>query len=76
MRIVDNATLLQKSICFESDPEINPRLLKVTDIDIKVRYHIGDTVEKYVSCDSNYMLEVIDKVGEGISAKIEWVPKE
>ena len=41
---------------------------------LKVRYQEQDTVEKDRSCDSEYMLSAINRVGEVICQNFHWVP--
>jgi hypothetical protein len=41
-----------------------------------VYYEEGDMVFKDVSCDSNFMLGVMGKVGNAIREKFSWVPAE
>ena len=44
------------------------------DINVKVRYKLGDEVEEDTSCDSEYMLSAMTRVGEAIRASYHWIP--
>ena len=46
----------------------------LNDINVKVRYKIGDEVEEDASCDSGYMLSVMTRVGTAIRSSYHWIP--
>ena len=46
----------------------------LTDINVKVRYKVGDEVEEDTSCDSEYMLAAMTRVGIAIRAAYHWIP--
>ena len=47
---------------------------KLSEISLKVRNQEHDTVEKDCSCDSEYMLSAMNRVGEAIRQSFHWVP--
>ena len=47
---------------------------KLSEISLKVRNQEHDTVEKDCSCDSEYMLSAMNRVGEAICQSFHWVP--
>ena len=47
---------------------------KLSEISLKVCYQEHDIVEKYCSCDSEYMISAMNRVGEGIRQNFHWVP--
>ena len=50
------------------------RQLTLEDLTMRVRYREGDTIEVDCSCDSNYMLRAMDRVGASIRVAYHWVP--
>ena len=42
------------------------KLILLNDINVKVRYKVGDEVEEDASCDSDYMLSAMNRVGAAI----------
>jgi hypothetical protein len=46
------------------------------DVILQVRYKAGDIVEEDVSCDSEFMLGVMDRVGIALRAAFPWVKPE
>ena len=46
----------------------------ISNIMLRVRYEEGDIVEKDRSCDSNYMLSAMIRVGKVIREKLHWIP--
>ena len=47
---------------------------KLSEISLKVRYQDHDTAEKDCSCDSEYILSDMNRVGEAIFQNFHWVP--
>ena len=46
------------------------------DIELKVRQQLGDEVEEDASCDSNFMLTAMNRVGKAIREKYYWIPND
>ena len=46
----------------------------LNDINVKVRYRFGDEVEEDASCDSEYMLSAMNRVGAAIRNSYHWIP--
>ena len=49
-------------------------MLKLKDIGVRVRHRIGDLMEEDCSCDSDFMMEAMDRVGAAIRKAYSWVP--
>ena len=58
------------------DSNIPPIDVIHEDIFIKVRVEKGEIIEVDCSCDSEYMLAAMDRVGEAIRLAFHWIPKE
>jgi uncharacterized protein (DUF2267 family) len=43
------------------------------DITLQVRYKLGDEIEEDISCDSDFMLKVMDRVGKALRKAFYWV---
>ena len=43
------------------------------DVILQVRYKAGDEIEEDISCDSEFMLGVMDRVGEALRESFYWV---
>ena len=52
------------------DKDVPETPLTLNAINLRVRYHIGDEVEKDCSCDSTYMLSAMNRVGIAMRQKI------
>ena len=74
VRINEGAQKLEGVIRVNDDPDIPGRPLTLQDLDMKVRYRDGDTIEVDCNCDSAYMLTAMDRVGQSIRASYHWVP--
>ena len=74
MRISDGEANLEGTIRTEIDSTIAARPLTLIDLDIKVRYQRGDTIQVDCSCDSAYMLAAMDRVGQSIRSAYHWIP--
>jgi hypothetical protein len=46
------------------------------DLHLAVRYEKGDSVVEDISCNSDYMIEIMPKVGEAIRRSHHWVPRD
>ena len=46
----------------------------LSDISVKVRYQVGDEIEEDCSCDSEYMLLAMNRVGTAIRKAYHWIP--
>ena len=46
------------------------------DIELKVRQKLGDEVEEDASCDSDFMLTAMNRVGKAICEKYYWIPND
>ena len=58
-----------------NDPAMPSRALTLRDLEMKVRYRDGDTIETDCNCDSTYMLKAMDRAGESIRAAYHWIPR-
>jgi hypothetical protein len=57
-----------------TDPTSANRVpVKLEDINLQVRYKEGDEIEEDVSCDSEFMLSIMDRVGAALREKFWWV---
>jgi len=43
------------------------------DVILQVRYRAGDIIEEEISCDSEFMLDVMDRVGKALRDSFKWV---
>ena len=75
VRIDDIAAKLEGEIREHDDPSQPSRALTIEDLTLKVRHRRGDTVEQDCNCDSEYMLEAMDRVGESIRQAYCWIPR-
>lgn len=57
----------------DRDPTVPARPIAIEDVSLRVRLKIGDTIEKDVSCDSEYMLSAMDRVGQAIRNAYSWI---
>ena len=46
------------------------------DVNLQVRYRAGDIIEEEISCDSEFMLGVIDRVGKALRDSFNWVKSD
>ena len=51
------------------------RKVEVDDLALRVRYKIGDKIQKDCSCDSKFMLSCMHRVGKAIREKMFWIPR-
>ena len=64
--------LTQGEIRFDDDSSLPACPLTIHDVEVKVRYRRGDTIEQDCNCDSAYMLEAMDRVGRAIRSSYHW----
>ena len=57
----------------DDDKNILPCQSIITDLNLQVRNQIDDSLEEHCSCDSEYMLTAMNKVGKSIRAAYYWV---
>ena len=50
--------------------------VQVDDVQLKVRCERGDIVERDCSCDSTFMLRIMDDVGTAIRTAFHWIPQD
>ena len=64
------------SICYRIDvsKEVAENPLKVHDINLKVRYQVGDIIERDYTCNSTYILTTMRHVAVMMRAKCHWIP--
>jgi len=60
----------------DEDSNVPPIDVIHEDIFIKVRVEKGEIIEVDCSCDSEYMLAAMDRVGKAIRLAFHWIPKE
>ena len=53
---------------------LDDKRFKVSETSLKARYQEHATVEQGYSCDSEYMLSTVNRVGEAIRQNLRWVP--
>jgi len=58
----------------DADPDVPPIALTILDITMKVRVNVGDVIETEDTCDSEYMMGAMDRVGQSARKKYYWVP--
>ena len=56
-------------------PTVPPIPITINDVNVSVRLKLGDMVETDCSCDLNYMLGAMDRVGQKIREAFHWVPQ-
>jgi hypothetical protein len=49
------------------------RPLTLDDLTLHVEYHPGDSVENDITCDSEFMLKIIEDIGHSIRDSFHWV---
>lgn len=69
----DDIHLNTKSIRRHKDIFLPSSALSIENLDVKVCNMIGDEVEEDSSCDSTYMLSVMDRVGTTIRLSYHWI---
>ena len=62
-----------KDIRIDSDDELlDDNYFKLSEISLKIRYQMHDTIED-CSCDSEYMLSTMNRIGKVIRQNFHWV---
>ena len=76
MSIEDNDTILDhQTLRDNADHNLPPRPLELNDITMKFQLEKGDKVQRDCNCDSQYMLSVMEEVGESIRQR-RWTRHE
>ena len=57
----------------EKNKNLPEEFIPLSALVLKVRMAEGDMIEKDISCDSNYMMAAIDRVGKALRQKMWWV---
>ena len=72
---LDNmANIYEEEICVNRDKPLPKVNVIINDVQIRVRYRAGDTAERDISYDSEYMTEVMSRVGKYLGRAYHWVP--
>ena len=71
-----NMNIHEQTYRNEKDKTLPEEFIPLSALVLKVRMAEGDTIEKDISCDSNYMLAAIDRVGKALRDKMWWVKIE
>ena len=50
------------------------RNIQLSDLTLKCRKKRGDSIEVDVSCDSNYMIGAMERIGEAMRRSFHWIP--
>ena len=72
--LLGNQTLADLKL--RREPNGEEVLGSIEDLNLKVRIQKGDLVELACSCDSEYIVEVMKKLGKAIRDAFEWIPRE
>jgi hypothetical protein len=54
-----------------TDKDVPSIPLSLNDLHLKIRYKMGDIVQKECTCDSTYMLSIIRRVGTALRTKFD-----
>ena len=76
VQLEDNCLFKNEKIRINDDKNVPPRYVKMSDIKLRVRKEIGDEIQVDCSCDSDYMLRAMDRVGAAIRSAYHWVSME
>ena len=60
----------------DRSPAVLPAQLGIDEVKLKVRMEAGDKIERDCSCDSQYMLSAMDRVGAAVRKSFCWIPEE
>ena len=74
VRISEAGARIEGIIREKDNPNIPGRALTIDDVQIRVHYQQGDTIEIDCNCDSAYMLTAMDQVGQSIRSAYHWIP--
>ena len=66
VRLINEDNIFQIDFRMYTDKNVPLVLLTFDGVHIKVRYSMGDMIEKIYLCDSQYMFEDIDRVGRSM----------
>jgi len=69
VRLENNCNIFDVMFWTDSDKDLPECKLSIHDITLKVRYIVGDEIEKDCSCDSKYMLSAMERVGTAMRQK-------
>ena len=58
-----------------ADKDVPSIPLSLSDLHLKIRYQVGDIVEKECTCDSTYMLSAMRRVGTAMRTMFHWVSR-
>ena len=72
----DDDIISSKTIRTEDDENLPARMLSINDVCIRVRNRIGDEVEDDVTCNSEYMIDAMKRVGKAIRTSYHWIPMD
>ena len=73
-RVVEGEEVLSNLERFTPESEGQKVKVELKDLRLAVRYKEGDTVTRDVNCNSKWMLDTMDEVGEAIRKAYSWVP--
>jgi hypothetical protein len=68
-----NKSYATKTIIEENE---NVCPLTLNDLILSLRLPVGTKVTKYISCDSNYILDVMPRIRSTIHQNMPWVPRD
>ena len=66
--------LFEKEIRCDKNKTLPKVNVTIHDINIRVRYRVGDTVPRDASCNSEYMTGAMRRVSAAMRRKYSWVP--
>lgn len=69
----DDGNISTLKIRRHNNSNLPSELLLLIDINVRVRNKIGDEVEEDASCDSEYMLSAMNRVGAAIRKSYHWI---
>ena len=60
----------------DRDPSVPAVPVSIEEVCLRVRLQIGDTIERDCSCDSEYMVGAMDRVGRAVRDAYHWIPRD
>ena len=69
----DDTIYKNKTMRTHDDRAILPRHVTISDISIQVRNKVGDEVQDDCTCNSEYMIGAMKRVGESIRRAYHWI---
>ena len=72
-RAMKHGEFRNEKIRCQDDKKIPPRFLTFLDIKLQVGKEIGYEMQVGCSCDSDYMLKAMDRVGKAIRESYHWI---